>query len=225
MNSNEKTGEMRWNDTCNEQDWDAATKIIHLEGFLRERGLFDDLALYAEAAAAEEDDGALVAELERLGYEFRPNPDWVGSWTWKAPHKINDISCSSRQRAAAHAWVDAVALTKSVHQLSEKRWDSLTYLEQLVLMEDALKVDSKHELQTSVDEDTRYVPDADKRLIKGGSAYGLVGGLLVSAPQLVDGSIDESNWGPVEFGHIADVDAANCRLIQQSLEAMDRRDQ
>lgn len=127
MNSNEKTGEMRWNDACNEQGWDEASKIIHLEGFLRERGLFDDFALYAEAAAADEDAGD--------------------------------------------------------------------------------------------------VPDAGKRLIEGSSAYGLVGGLLVCAPMLVDGSIDESNWGPVEFGHIADDDAANCRLIQQALEAMDRRDQ
>lgn len=81
------------------------------------------------------------------------------------------------------------------------------------------------ESQPPVDEDSSDVPDSAKRLMDSGSAYGLVDGQLVCAPRFVDGSIDESNWGPVEFDHIDDGEAAYCRLIHQALQAMEHRGQ
>lgn len=47
-------GEVRWHQVVNQQGWNDATEIIHLEGFLRDKGLFDQFADYAEVAAAEE---------------------------------------------------------------------------------------------------------------------------------------------------------------------------
>ena len=45
-------GEKRWFNVCNRQGWNDHT--VHLEGFIRELGLMDALAAYAERAAAEE---------------------------------------------------------------------------------------------------------------------------------------------------------------------------
>jgi len=50
--------ESQWADLCNEQGWNEASQIIHLEGFLRDHGLFPKFVAYAEAAAAEENSGS-----------------------------------------------------------------------------------------------------------------------------------------------------------------------
>lgn len=49
-------GETRWVTCCNNQGWNAGTQILHLEGFIRDQGLFDKFADYAEAAAKEENE-------------------------------------------------------------------------------------------------------------------------------------------------------------------------
>ena len=46
--------ESRWEDLCNEQGWNEASQILHLEGFLRDNGLLQRFVSYAESAAAEE---------------------------------------------------------------------------------------------------------------------------------------------------------------------------
>lgn len=46
--------ESRWMDLCNEQGWNEASQILHLEGFLRDNGLLQRFVSYAESAAAEE---------------------------------------------------------------------------------------------------------------------------------------------------------------------------
>ena len=50
--------ESQWADLCNEQGWNEASQIIHLEGFLSDHGLFPKFVAYAEAAAAEENSGS-----------------------------------------------------------------------------------------------------------------------------------------------------------------------
>lgn len=50
--------ESQWAALCNEQGWNEASQIIHLEGFLRDQGLFPKFVAYAEAAAAEENSGS-----------------------------------------------------------------------------------------------------------------------------------------------------------------------
>lgn len=50
-------GEQAWEAQCNEQGWNEASQVIHLEGFLRDRGLFGAFAAYAQQAAEEENAG------------------------------------------------------------------------------------------------------------------------------------------------------------------------
>lgn len=49
-----KEGESVWQDICNQQGWNESSQIIHLEGFLRDKGLFGEFAAYAEVVAKEE---------------------------------------------------------------------------------------------------------------------------------------------------------------------------
>ncbi len=49
-----KNADVRWEEICNEQGWNENSQIIHLEGFLREKGLFGEFVQYAQVAADEE---------------------------------------------------------------------------------------------------------------------------------------------------------------------------
>lgn len=101
-------GEKRWCTTCNEQAWSDASKITHLEGFVREKGLFDELAAYAEKAAAEENGDVRLNVLEGLGYEFSVDPDQSGLWSWKAPTDGCDVSFATKKQAVDSAWTNAL---------------------------------------------------------------------------------------------------------------------
>lgn len=57
---------MSWEMICNEQGWDEESQIIHLEAFIRSRGLDLDLAVYAAAVAAEENGGPIEPELDEF---------------------------------------------------------------------------------------------------------------------------------------------------------------
>lgn len=46
--------EKKWTSLVNAQGWSEESQIIHLEGFIRQRGLFGQLVEYAQAAAEEE---------------------------------------------------------------------------------------------------------------------------------------------------------------------------
>lgn len=46
--------ESRWMELCNEQGWNEASQVVHLEGFLRDNNLLQRFVSYAESAAAEE---------------------------------------------------------------------------------------------------------------------------------------------------------------------------
>lgn len=60
-----------WQNICDEQGWNESSQLEHLEGFIRERGLFVDFAAYAEAAAAaENDDGWSFSAITEFKAEF-----------------------------------------------------------------------------------------------------------------------------------------------------------
>lgn len=50
-------GEEKWEMLCNQQGWNEESQIIHLEGFIRDKGLFEEFANYAEKVAEEENEG------------------------------------------------------------------------------------------------------------------------------------------------------------------------
>lgn len=63
----EQIAEKEWSTTCGEQCWNDESKIIYLEGFIRDKGLFGEFAAYAAKAAEEENDslGAAMEFAER----------------------------------------------------------------------------------------------------------------------------------------------------------------
>lgn len=52
--STEVSGRRQWVQTCNEQGWNSDSQLIHLEGFLAQKGLFAEFAEYARQCALEE---------------------------------------------------------------------------------------------------------------------------------------------------------------------------
>jgi hypothetical protein len=59
----ESNAEERYNQTCNVQGWNEESQIIHLEGFIRDKGLFGEFSAYAAKAAEEEN--AEIGHAER----------------------------------------------------------------------------------------------------------------------------------------------------------------
>ncbi len=47
-------GRLQWHQACNQAGWNRESEIIHLEGFIAEKGLMAEFGAYALAAAAEE---------------------------------------------------------------------------------------------------------------------------------------------------------------------------
>lgn len=52
--SSQREGEQAWADAVTQQGWNEESQIVHLEGFIRDRGLFGEFGDYAQRAAAEE---------------------------------------------------------------------------------------------------------------------------------------------------------------------------
>ena len=55
--------EQQWINACNQQGWSDGTQVLHLEGFIRDKGLFADFAAYAAKAAAQENAEAEEGDL------------------------------------------------------------------------------------------------------------------------------------------------------------------
>ena len=47
-------GEALWNKLCNEQGWGDYSQILHLEGYIRDKGLFAEFANRMQQVADEE---------------------------------------------------------------------------------------------------------------------------------------------------------------------------
>ena len=54
-----RDAETQYKQTCNQQGWNQDSQILHLEGFIREKGLFAELAAYAKQAAEEENNTSI----------------------------------------------------------------------------------------------------------------------------------------------------------------------
>lgn len=132
------TGERLWQELCNKQGWNDASQLIHLEGFLREKGLFDEFALYAKVAADEENGDQRQAILESVGYSFSEDSDQAGAWVWMAPTDACDVSFATREQAVDSAWEDAVTQTKAIRAMTDLDWAGISDEEKLSLVEETL---------------------------------------------------------------------------------------
>jgi len=134
----EMTGEQRWASTCNQQGWNETSQITHLEGFLRDKGLFGEFAAYAEEAASEENGDQRQAILESVGYSFSEDSDQAGAWVWMSPTDACDVSFATREQAVDSAWTDAVTQVKAIREMTDLDWSNISQDEQLSLVEETL---------------------------------------------------------------------------------------
>jgi len=132
------TGEERWKDACNVRTWDETTQIVHLEGFVRDKGLFPQLATYAERAAKEEEWGMRESVLESVGYEFKAAPDQPDSWVWTAPSDQSAESFASKSDAVQAAWADAMQQTMAIAKVTAQEVGEMRAEAQTDLVESTL---------------------------------------------------------------------------------------
>lgn len=141
----EMTAETEWTNLCNAQGWSDASQVIHLEGFLRQEGLFERFAAYAAIAAAEEN-GEILADprlepLESLGYDIQEDSDQPGMWLWMAPSDASESSVESAAAALEGAWADAAGQAADILGLSPHAWNVLSLEEQIKKVIEALTAD------------------------------------------------------------------------------------
>jgi hypothetical protein len=137
--------EADWGRIVREQGWNEASQIIHLEGFLRQNGLFPKFATYAQTVAGEESADIAgdprLEVLEDLGYDIDEDSDQPGMWIWTAPTDGCETSYPSAQDALAAAWADAAAQTMGIRNLSGEQWEALGLARQMELVADTLSRD------------------------------------------------------------------------------------
>lgn len=132
------THRQQWEQICSQQGWDDETKLTHLLGFIDDIAMGKYLVTYAQAAANEEDAQTKLSVLEEVGYSVIEDVDQPGMYLWIAPSDGSDISFSTRSEAIASAWLDAVQQTRSIADLSEGFFASLTLAQQCEVVSDNL---------------------------------------------------------------------------------------
>ncbi len=134
--------ERNWTTICNQQNWNPDSQITHLEGFLRDRGLFEQFVAYAQEAANEENGNteelAKADVLSDVGYSIVEDVDQPGLWLWTAPSDGSETSYASEDEAIISAWNDAAAQTIQLYNMSKIEWDALDFEKQKALIMNCL---------------------------------------------------------------------------------------
>lgn len=110
----ERAGEQAWINAVNRMGWNDSSEILHLEGFIRERGLMGELGKYAERAAAEEEAAgddrddevceAVIVALKSLGYRIVISDFKRPYWEFGDE---SSLDFDTEAEAWADAWVNA----------------------------------------------------------------------------------------------------------------------
>lgn len=61
----EAAGESLWMNACNVMNWDEGMQVLHLEAFIRAKGLMYEFGKYADDCAAEELKEALASSASK----------------------------------------------------------------------------------------------------------------------------------------------------------------
>jgi hypothetical protein len=128
----ELAAELAWVNVVNRQGWNDSSEILHLEAFIRERGLMGELAKYAEQVAAEEsaadvdrDDEAceaVIAALKGLGYRVVISDFKRPYWEFG---EESSLDFDTEIEAWADAWKNAQDHAQERVAYSEDSWSSL----------------------------------------------------------------------------------------------------
>ncbi|KWA83735.1 hypothetical protein WL29_20430 [Burkholderia ubonensis] len=125
----EKEGRDQWLLTSLRLGWDRESQIIHLEGFISQKGLMAEFGAYAEVAAKEElslsngePSEKAVNALQSLGYRVVESDFKQPYWEFDDE---GSTDFSSEDEAWADAWTDAQARTVAICGLSQQDWDAM----------------------------------------------------------------------------------------------------
>lgn len=128
------SAEHMWRRLVQTQDWNEASQIIHLEGFIRDRGLLADFTVYAKRAAAMLTDAINLFEAE--GYRVRTS-HFNGSY-WESP---SGDEASDDFSSDEEAWLDLFRITGLKSGLDAHAFNQLSAPEQLNLVRLVLEAD------------------------------------------------------------------------------------
>ncbi|KVP17276.1 hypothetical protein [Burkholderia ubonensis] len=126
----ESVGRQQWHAACNRMGWNEESQIVHLEGFLAEKGLLAEFGAYAQAAAEEEDSfgGAdepseeTVVALQSVGYRVVDSDFKQPYWAF-GDEGSTDFACD--EEAWADAWDDAQSRTVDKLGIARGTWDAM----------------------------------------------------------------------------------------------------
>jgi hypothetical protein len=129
----ERAAELAWVNVVNRMGWHDRSEILHLEGFIREKGLMGELAKYVETVGAEEqsfgaegsDDTpseAVIAELKALGYRIIISDVTRPYWEFG-----DDASTDfeTEAEAWADAWENAQSRTVELSNTDATTWSGI----------------------------------------------------------------------------------------------------
>lgn len=128
----ERAGEQTWINVVNRMGWNDRSEILHLEGFIRERGLMGELAKYAEQVAAEEEStgddrddevcDAVIEALKALGYRIVTSDFKRPYWEFG---EESSVDFDTEFEAWADAWQNAQDHAQERVAYSEESWSDL----------------------------------------------------------------------------------------------------
>ena len=154
----EHAAEKAWANVVNRMGWNDEPEILHLESFIRSKGLMGELAKYAETVAQEEESyggtvdagpsEAIIGTLEELGYEVTVSdlkrPYWESQ---------NDASTDFETEEAAwqDAWRDAQLRARKLAGIDAPFWDAMAEETRLSLVVTHLRKSDVDELRNLAD--------------------------------------------------------------------------
>ncbi|KVP96908.1 hypothetical protein WJ97_13880 [Burkholderia ubonensis] len=126
----EAAGRKQWHDACHRMGWNEESQIVHLEGFLAQKGLMVEFGAYVQAAAKEEQacgsdepSEEAVKALQTVGYTVQDSD-------FKQPYWEFDDEASSDfpsdEDAWADAWNDAQHRVVARTSIDRGIWDAMT---------------------------------------------------------------------------------------------------
>ena len=143
----EKEGLSQWQTTCLRMGWNEESQLIHLQGFLTEKGLMAEFGVYAQTVAKEElslgndePSDAAVAALQAVGYKLATSDFGQPYW------EFNDEGSTdfpSEEEAWAAAWEDALARTVKICGIGERALAALSEAERCSLVMEKLGEEMK----------------------------------------------------------------------------------
>ena len=132
----EAQGRLQWHQACNLASWNRDSEIIHLEGFIAQRGLMAEFGAYALAAAQEEQsfgrvqplDEVILEALQAVGFEVKRSEFYAPYWAFE---DFASEDFDSEEAAWAAAWVHALERAAEKANVPAEVWGAFSIEKQI----------------------------------------------------------------------------------------------